>query len=255
MVRPRLVHQNEGPLRVFEMPEDDEDYVVGIDTAEGKLKSRAAGYQEQANKKDPDWNAMCVIRVSDGLEVASYLSHYAPDIFAQDAYLLGSFFNTAFMVPEINGPGFATVEHLRVMEYPRIYISRTWLRLENRFEERHGFRTSFENKHILVSRLQKAVRERTCGVQDERTAIHMAAMRFNARGIPEAPAGAHDDLAMALMLAMEGRELLTRGHEEDEDDKPKMTRDQRIALQDMQNIIGKHQKEQVGITWGEQTFG
>lgn len=201
----------DGPFWIYELPEPDEDYTVGVDVAEGRVRERSRGPIEVSDR-DPDFNAMSVCRVSDGVEVASYKSNFHPGLLVDDIIAVGKFYGTgsdceqdAFIVPEINGPGFAVVEGLREKGYPRLYITRTWNHLDQTWLKTVGWRTTQQTRPMMVKELQDEVRNGTTGVRCIRTATHMAAMAKNRMGKDEAPPGAHDDLAIARMLAMQGR--------------------------------------------------
>lgn len=197
----------DGPLWVYELPEDGEEYVIGLDAAEGKIRERSYGAWDPG-RSQPDFNAMSVCRVSDGIEAASYLSHFAPGILAEDAFALGRFYRDALIVPEINGPGFAVLEALRDQGYPRLYVTRIWNHLERAYHKTYGWRTTPSTRPILIRDLQDDLRSGSCGVRCRRTAQHLAAMRKDSQGKDQAPPGGHDDLAFARALALQGRRLL-----------------------------------------------
>lgn len=230
----RWVEMVDGPFWIYEMPEEDEDYVVGIDSAEGRLRDRSLGPLE-ISSRDADYNAMSVCRVSDGVEVATYKSNYAPGLLIEDAVAMGKFYGTdsgcaedAFLVPEINGPGFAVVEGLREKGYPRLYITRTWNHLDQVWLKTVGWRTTAQNRPLMVRDLQDEVRAGTTGVRCIRTATHMAAMAKSRQGKDEAPPGAHDDLALARMMAMQGRRALLPGAKgTDQEEAPERTEDEK----------------------------
>lgn len=200
----------EGPFWIYEMPDPEEDYIIGADTAEGRIRSRSLGPLE-LSERDPDFNALSVIKKSTGEEVCTYLSNYSPPIFGDDLWFLAWFYGPqsgvrepAFLVPEINGPGIAIVERLREYNYPRIWTQRVWLSTMRVFQETMGWRTSDQSKNVMIEALQRQVVEGTCGVRCQRTALHMASMARDSMGRHNAPPGAHDDLAVAHMLAIQG---------------------------------------------------
>ena len=215
----RLIEEerNYSPIWLYNMPEDDEIYAVGIDTAEGKVRNVAAGPVDTSGR-DPDFNAMSVQRVSDGLEVATYRSNYAYPILLRDVRAILTLYTTSqppLAVPETIGAGYALAESLRDLGYPHIWLERVWLRLEQTYEERLGWRTNAQNRNILIKSLQQELDDGTCGVQCRRTAIDMSSMARSKLGKHEAPPGAHDDLAVARMLANMGRKTLLPGNEKD----------------------------------------
>jgi len=213
----------QAPVWLYELPEKGEDYVLGVDTAEGKIRDRTQGPVDVSDR-DPDFNAVSVLRVSDGAEVATYLSNYSPPIFIEDVLFLANFYgpqagnNPPLIVPECNGIGYAVTTGIRETGYPRIWVRRYWNKLENNWTEEIGFRTDINTRPMLVRDLQKEVLEGTTGVRCRRTAIHMASMARNRQGKDEAPHGAHDDLAFARMLAIQGWKALRGDTEPEEND-------------------------------------
>lgn len=209
-----LIDDSQGPLWIYFMPDPNELYVAGIDTAEGKIRDRRAGSIDLSDR-DPDLNAAVVIRESDGEEVARYMSNYAPSLFSEDVMLLGHFYGTAngckedaFLVPERNAIGAAVIDDLIEAAYPRIMIQRRMNKLDGQWEKHVGFRTGPENRDVLIKDLQREILSGECGINDRTTAKHVASMRRNSSGKAEAASGSKDDLAMAYMLAQFGRRML-----------------------------------------------
>lgn len=231
-----LVSEDRGPLWVYELPDPDEDYVIGADTAEGKIRSRDADFLDSSNK-DPDYNGASVQRMSDGKEVARYMSNYSPSLYSADLVLLGKYYGTAsgckedaLIVPERNAIGMAVVDDLIDAEYPRLFIQRRFNKLDGVWEKNIGFRTGPDNRDILIKDLQRVVLDGSCGITDRITAKHVASMRRNKMGKAEAPSGAHDDLAMAFMLGMMGRrEVRIESGVEEAERPPKRSQSERDA--------------------------
>lgn len=206
-----LISEDRGPLWWYELPIPGELYIIGIDTAEGKIRDRRAGHIDVTDR-DPDFNAGCVIAESDGREVARYMSNYSPSLFSADMMALGHFYGTAsqcrddaFLIPERNAIGAAVIDDLVEAQYPRVFIQRRFNKLGGLWEKSVGFRTGPENRDILIKDLQRSILDGSCGVTDRTTAKHIASMRRNSMGKAEAATGAHDDLAFAYMLAQMGR--------------------------------------------------
>jgi hypothetical protein len=221
-----LISEENGPLWWYELPDPTELYIIGVDTAEGKVRDRRAGHVDITDR-DPDWNAACVIAESDGREVARYLSHYSPSLFSADMMALGYFFGTAsqcrddaFLVPERNSIGAAIIDDLVEAQYPRIMIQRRFNRFDGIMEKTIGFRTGPENRDIMIKDLQRSILDGSCGIVDRTTAKHTASMRRNNMGKAEAPNGAHDDLCLAFMLAQMGRRHVRIEAGFDDEEKP-----------------------------------
>lgn len=231
-----LIDEQRGPLWWYELPLQDELYIIGIDTAEGKIRDRRAGHVDVSGR-DPDFNAACVIAESDGREVARYMSNYAPALYSADMIALGTFYGTAsgcrdvaFLVPERNAIGAAVIDDLMEAQYSRIFLQRRFNRLEGVIEKTVGFRTGPENRDILIKDLQRDILEGTCLIKDRMTAKHVASMRRNSMGKAEAASGAHDDLAMAFMLAQMGRRhIRIEAGLDDEEPAPRRSQAERDA--------------------------
>lgn len=202
-----------GPLWIYSEPEKGQEYVLGADTAEGKVRDRAAGPIMETAGRDPDFNAVSVLRVSDGVEVATYLSNYATPLFAQDVLAIAHYYGRdaglpdPLIVPEINGPGLAVVEELRRV-YTHLWKQQVFLAVDRVFVEQIGWRTDLKSRPLMLMGLQRAIIDGTAGIRCIRTAQHAQAMRFQNDGQARASGSQKDDLAIAHMLARQGRAYL-----------------------------------------------
>ncbi|MEZ0394608.1 MAG: hypothetical protein ABWK00_06170, partial [Desulfurococcaceae archaeon] len=154
-IAPELVPSSTGNLVIYEMPEPNEEYVIGVDCAEG---IRAA------------YSEAIVLRRRDGLEVANFRSNTTPP---QDVgviiWLLGSFYNDALLGVERNSVGqviLTVLEHGHgdisrfpyLRRYPNLYFERTWDRRQPEERERMGYSTSRISRHAGLVRLSEAIR-------------------------------------------------------------------------------------------------
>ena len=81
-------------------PEEDTAYVIGADVAEGL--------------KHGDYSSAHVLAVGDETRVvAEWHGHIEPDLFAYELFKLGTWYNTALVLPEVNNHGLTTVTELR----------------------------------------------------------------------------------------------------------------------------------------------
>lgn len=233
-----IVEEESGPLWIYELPDPDEDYALGIDTAEGKIRSRDAGFMDVSGR-DPDFNAACVIRMSDGVEVARYMSNYSPGLYSADMISLGYFYGIAsqckepaLLIPERNSIGQAVIDDFMEAQYPRLFVHKTFNRFsaDGGWTKNIGFRTGVDNRDILIKDLQTEIMEGNSGITDRTTAKHVSSMRRNSMGKAEAASGAHDDLAFAYMLAKIGRrEVRIEAGLEEVDRRPSRTEAERDA--------------------------
>lgn len=207
---PRFVTDSQGPLIIYEEPVDGQEYVLGVDTAEGKVRDRNAGPIATGDNRNPDFNAVSVVRVSDWKECATYLSNYAPPLFLKDVLAIACLYGKMsgleppLIVPEINGPGIAIVEGLREQGYPAIWRQQVFLHIEQRMVEQIGWRTDQRSRPMMLTELQRAILNGTAGISCPRTAKHAQAMRYGNDGVARAQGSQKDDLAIAYMLALQG---------------------------------------------------
>lgn len=170
-------------IKVFRRPEEGHPYVIGADTAgEGS-----------------DWFVAHVIDNSDGKQVAVYRTRTDEDIFARQLYCLGRWYNDALIGPEVN---FSThpVKELERLHYPKLYLREVEDSLTRKFVPALGFRTDRLTRPLILSELVGLLREHPEVLEDETTIQELLSFARNAKGRPEAVAGAHDDCVMALAI-------------------------------------------------------
>ncbi len=88
----------DGDLRVWEMPQAGVEYVIGGDISEGLPKGA--------------WSVGCILRLPDRTQVAEWRGKIPPIRFGSVLARLGRMYNTAYLVPEANNHGIATISHL-----------------------------------------------------------------------------------------------------------------------------------------------
>lgn len=148
-----LEGQDPSPLKVWDLPEDNEKYTIGIDVSEGKEVSASTG-------KTLDYSVIDVMRQSDLKTVARWRGHIDPDLLGEVAYAIGTFYNTALIAPEINNHGIAVAQSLRNKFYRNLYMRET--AEDNQFQERttkFGWRTDRKTKPVIINNLVKAIRD------------------------------------------------------------------------------------------------
>lgn len=192
---PIKILSGSGPLTVWKRPvRTDKDgrephrYVIGVDSSSGKGE---------------DWTAMQVLDV-EAFEQAAELQIKAPPMEAAEwAYRLGRVYNDALIVCEVTGGwGFAVDQKLRELRYPRPYTRRVIDRLSKRFTDKLGFDTTKQSRPLMLSELEEAIRERSLGLYSLRTLSELSSFVWSDKGRAEAQPGAHDDLVMALAIAV-----------------------------------------------------
>lgn len=178
-------------LKIWDMPQPTEQYVIGADTAEGI--------------EGGDYSVADVIRVSDMKTVARYRSQGVdPDQFAHILDKLGRFYNDALIGPEINNHGLAVVQRLRDLFYHNLYKREKGL--DEVFETptaKFGWKTTSITKPLAIDYLAEAIREGL--VKDEDIVFIEEAFSYvrDEKGRTNAEAGTHDDTVMAKAIALQ----------------------------------------------------
>lgn len=177
-------------LLVWELPEPDEEYVIGADVAEGL----EAG----------DRSSFDVIRRSTGEQVAHWFGHLDPELFARLIAHVGKWYNEAYVMPERNNHGHAVLQTLRaVYSHARIYSEQYLDRDNDNETPKLGWLTTAQSKPILVDGMKTLMRNGISGINWIGTVAEMNTYVYDARGRMNAQDGCFDDQAMSYMLAQE----------------------------------------------------
>lgn len=178
------------PLKIWDMPERNEEYVIGADVAEGL----AGG----------DFSVADVIRKKDMKTVARFRGKPDPDQFGTILERLGRFYNYALIGVEINNHGLTTVQRLRNMFYRNLY--RREKGYDEIFEEmtsRFGWKTDLRTKPMAIDYLAEAIREGYVIDEDIVFVEEAYSYVMDDRGRTNAEEGAHDDTIMAKAIALQ----------------------------------------------------
>ena len=188
---PYVEEDHNGKLKIWDMPDKSDEYVIGADVAEGL----ATG----------DYSVADVVRVRDMKTVARYRSNLVdPDQFAHILDKLGRFYNWALVGPEINNHGLAVVQRLRDLFYNNLYKREKGL--DEVFETptaKFGWKTTSITKPLAIDYLAEAIRENL--VKDEDIVFVEEAFSYvrDEKGRTNAETGTHDDTIMAKAIALQ----------------------------------------------------
>ncbi len=144
-----FVEDPSGPLVVFRPPQKGESYVIGADPSEGIAKKRDGGAGD---------NAAAVVLSNRMEQCAELCGTLDPYEFGDYLDMLGRFFNTALIYPEVSGygGGFA-VTHFLKESYPRLGIWRYWDKVGVAYSESVGFRPDGKSVPILIAKMVREV--------------------------------------------------------------------------------------------------
>ncbi len=174
----------EGIVKIYEKPRAGRPYVIGGDTA----------------GTGGDWFTAQVLDNTDGRQVAVLRHKFDEDLYARQMYCLGRYYNDALIGIETNYSTFP-VKMLEMMGYCRQYVRERVDNFSGELMSCYGFETTSRTRPEIIAGLVEAFREEPALVQDKDTLGEMLCFQYNVRRRPEAMAGEHDDLVMALAIA------------------------------------------------------
>ncbi len=122
------------------------------------------------------------------------------DLFAEQLYCLGKYYNDALLGVEINYSRHP-VRVLRQLGYENLYMSKKMTTGADVPEKDYGFVTSNVTRPIIISNLVSIMREDISLETDRETLKEMTTFIKRADGKHAASDGAHDDLVMASAIA------------------------------------------------------
>ena len=190
----RLVESDSGTIKIYQEPEDGVPYVIGADTAgEGS-----------------DYFVAQVIDNRTGIQVCTMRGHYDEDLFADQLYCLGMYYNRALLAPEANFST-APIKRLEHRHYTKVYVRPTEDSYTHKPSQSLGFKTSSLTRPVIIAGLVEVVREHPEWINDQDTLNEMLTFVRNEKGRPEAEQGAHDDCVMALAIAYYCRDQQATG--------------------------------------------
>lgn len=178
----------DGDILIFKEPEEHVPYVIGGDTAgEGS-----------------DRFTLQVLDNRTGEQVARLLRGYDEDIYAEQSYCLGMYYNVALIAIETN---FSTHPNkvLQWLRYPKIYEREVPDTYTGEMKKSFGYHTNSMTRPLIISGLVTYFREYLHFVHDIDTIKEALTFIRNGKGKAEAEVGEHDDLLMGLGIALQAR--------------------------------------------------
>ncbi len=190
----RWVEKSDGIIRVYDPPQERRPYVIGGDTA----------------GTGSDWFTGQVLDNVTGAQVAVLRHQYDEDQYARQMYCLGRWYNDALIGVETNYSTYP-VKMLAMMGYPKLYVRELPDNFAGALRQAYGFETTSRTRPVIIATLVATFREDPTLVRDGATLGEMLCFQYNAERRPEAMAGEHDDLVMALAIAhgIRGQQTMT----------------------------------------------
>lgn len=189
----KLAQSTLGYLLVWELPDEDEDYAMGGDVAEGL--------------EHGDRSSFDIVAKSDGRQVAHWFGHLDTKRFARLMAHVGTWYNMAYIGPERNNHGHAVLQEL-VEIYPvsRIYREEHIDREDTDEEtQKVGWHTSAQSKPLLTGSFEDLLANDADGLRWRGTVAELNIFVYDKKGRMGAQSGGYDDQVMSYLIAQEMR--------------------------------------------------
>ena len=174
---------------IWEKPIEGHRYILGCDVSRGDSE---------------DFTSIVIIDFDERCQVAEYLGKIPPDLAADIIYKWGSMYK-AYVVTDITGGmGVATSRKLQELGYKDLYVEGVntadkWKYNPNAVNKIPGL--AFNNKRVqIISAFEEALRHKFI-VRSKRLLNEMSTFVY-INGRPDHMKGKHDDLIMALSMAL-----------------------------------------------------
>lgn len=200
-----------GPLarvRLWQHPDNDISQ-ANVDRVERRPDSQHVVFADVAQgigsaSDDSDYSAVQVLDHMTKMQCASYDSRVPIHDLPLLLYLIGLYFNEAWLAPEVTGLGIGVLDALvQDYRYPKMYRRRRAgddRRNDNR-ENLLGWSTDRRSKPLMEQAMGEAFKDGTHGLRCVKTARQFTTYVKDERGNHGAQPGSNDDLVMAYMGA------------------------------------------------------
>jgi len=183
--------------KIRQMPCDNHEYAMGIDTMEARLSD------VNDPKSNLDADGIAIFDRNAGEYVAIYQGRGDQVDLAWQAYYAAKLYNDAFIAPEI--PNSMTLLNIfKEKGYANIYNRQVHdQQLTIQDSENLGWRTDMVTRKWLVDDFRAALREKSFIVGFDEIINEMMSFCYDKSGKPIHMAGKHDDLLFAAMIAFQ----------------------------------------------------
>ena len=203
-----------GILHVWEHPNPHYEYLIGVDVAEGR---DGGDFSCAYVISRLPFRVVCKLRGYDGRRINI-------KEFSRQLYLLGKYYNNAYICPENNAEGSSVPAYLLEWSYPNLVPEAI---LTNQPTDRFGWRNTHGMRERGIAELQEVIHSRHIGIPDAMfmdEAHHFvyvngraqAARKGQSSGAGISVPGSHDDCIFALIGALLANTALPRAKTEDE---------------------------------------
>ena len=176
-------------LTIWEEPQGNDTYVIGVDTAEG------LGHG--------DYSCAQVLSVSSGVQAAVWHGHIPPDELAVEVFHLALWYRDALTCVESNNHGLTTITELRHLGHPNLFRRRSLNSATSKISQEFGWKTTRTTKPLMIDELGSALKNGELSIRDSNTLAELRTFVRNDRG--SMSGSPHDDRVIALALSNQMR--------------------------------------------------
>ena len=190
-----------GALRVWKNPERGRLYAIGADCAQGLDVGAGDG------QSDPDYSTGQVLDRDTGEQVAVLRARMMPGETGRYMARVGQWYNMAQVCGERNpgGGGVSMLEAMLNANYPSGMLYHRSVTPDQDPQirgDRIGWDTSGVSRPLLLGYLDEAIRQGSITIRDPLTVQELLTFVIGPNGKAEAQRGCHDDLVIAIALAI-----------------------------------------------------
>jgi hypothetical protein len=182
-------------LHIFKPPAKDHEYIVGTDSAAGVT--------------DGDYSPVVVFDRHTREFVAVLYDKMPPDEQADQAAMLQRWYNKAYLIPEINGHGYAAVRRMLDLGcgIHRRYPGRE-MKPGSKWSDSFGFMTTKSNRQMVIDILAEAVRTDSITVWSKQMMSEMRTFVYNIHNRADHMAGRKSDGIVCACLCLYADQIL-----------------------------------------------
>ncbi len=186
-----FVENEDGPLMMWEKPEKDYDYMLGVDVGGGS--------------DDGDPSVIEVFKVPKGqpilVQVAEWWDICDPVVLAGKVISLATYYNMATVSPEINNHGLTLLNEVK-NHYFNIYRWQYFDRYGKYLTNKLGWETNMSTRPLLCDYTSACLNADILIIRSRELAGEMMSFIKRASQGGEADAGCYDDRVMAFMICI-----------------------------------------------------
>ncbi|MFM1757178.1 MAG: Prochlorococcus phage, partial [Bacteroidota bacterium] len=182
---------------IWQPPNPNSKYVIGADVSRGN---------------SDDYSAFHIIDINASEIVADYRGKTPPDKFAELLMTYGNLYNTALICQELNNVGVAAAIKLKESKYPNVFYEKVMKNMHMTYNpsdvanELPGFTTNMNTRVEMLAKLENALRNGKVLAYSKRLFEEFQTFIWKGNK-PQAQKGYHDDMIMALAIALQMYEM------------------------------------------------